>query len=522
MNINNTLEIGKNNLAKNTLILYSRLVLNMAVSLYSVRVVLNALGVVDYGIFNLIGGVVGLISFLSNSMAASSQRYLSFELGKSDISRMNILFSTIVLIYILIAIIVLLFTETIGLWFINNRLVFPYDKAESVNQIFHLSMLTFLCSILTIPYNAIIIANGNMKLYGAIGILEIFLKILGLLGLVFITYDKLRLYALITFINTFLISAVYFYLCRLKYSYCYFKFFLDKSLFKEIIVYTSWNFFGSISGVLSNQGINILLNLFYGPSVNSVRAISYQVSGVLNQFVGNFVIAFSPRITILYAANELNKMMDLIFSSSKFSFYILLILSTPILFETEFILYMWVKQLPDNLVIFTKLSIIVALIDSLSFSLMSAAQATGKIKLYQAIVGGILLLNLPMSYFFMKIGCKPHFTLIVSLGISILSLFFRVIMLKKLIRFPIIKYLRLLGKNIGLVATLSFVLPSLVVFFFQDGFFRFCLVIGVSLISTSFFIFLFGLSAIERASMVSLFRKIILKKVMSFKTNLLC
>jgi len=486
------------------------MLLTMCISLFTVRVVLNTLGVVDYGIFNVVGGIVVMFSFLSNTMASASQRFFAFELGKNNFTQLKKIFSLIITFYAFIAIIILLLAETIGLWFLNTQMDIPVERIIAANWVYQFSILSFIVQIMTIPYNAAIIAHENMKVFAYVSIIEVVLKLVIVYILVIFSFDKLKLYAFLILVITCIVTSIYRIICKRKYEECRFRFYWDRELFNTLASFSGWNLFGAMSGVLNNQGINILLNIFFGPIVNAARAIAYQVGVYVNQFVRNFTIAVDPQITKYYASEEKGKMMSLVFRSSKISFFLLFILSMPVLLETHFILTLWLKQIPEYVVIFTVLIIIGALIDSLSYPLMTAAQATGEIKKYQSIVGGMLLLNLPVSYVFLKLRYPPQVTLYVAIVISFICLFLRLWMLREMIDLSIRDYTKKVLKRVILVFCSAYIFPCYFVFHFQESLLRF-IIVGITGLITSFVaIYMLGLSRNEQQYVIQIVKKNIL------------
>lgn len=498
-----------NRIAKNTLLLYFRMMLIMIISLYTVRLVLNALGVVDYGIFNVVAGVIVMFSFLSNTLASTSQRYFAFEIGRNNKLQLKWTFNITVIIYIIISVVILILAETIGLWFLNNMMVIPSYRMEAANWIYQFSIFSFIITTLTIPFNALIIARENMKVYAYVGVIESLLKLLIVYLLVFMTYDKLILYAVLMFLNTCLISSIYCIYCWKKYEESQLKLYWNKNLFKTLLNFSGWNLFGGIAGVLHNQGVNILLNIFFGPIVNAARGIAFQVSTAVNQFVLNFTTAVNPQITKYYASGKKNEMMALVFGSSKFSYFLLLILSIPVLLETNYLITLWLKIVPDYVILFCQLVIINALIDSLSFSLQTTAQATGDIRFYQIVVGGILLLNLPISFVFLKFGYPPKTTIYISIFISIISLFLRLFILKSLVSLSIKEYFNKVLLVVTGVTFLSYIIPVFLIFILDESFLRFILVGITTIIASLTSIYLTGITAKERV----FFNKIIKARI---------
>ena len=498
-------------IAKNTLLLYFRMLLTMLVSLYTVRVVLNTLGILDYGIYNVVGGVVVMFSFLSNTMASASQRFFAFELGRNDIAQLKKTFSLTVTIYFLIAFIVVVLAETVGLWFVNFKMVIPIERMVAANWIYQFTILSFVVTILTIPYDAAIIARENMKVFAYVSIIEVTLKLAIVYLLVLFSIDKLKLYAFLMFIASCIVSSIYIIISKRKYEECKFQLYWDKKLFNTLISYSGWNLFGSVAGVLNNQGVNILLNMFFGPIVNAARGIAYQVSTSVNQFVSNFIVAVNPQITKYYAANEKEQMIKLVFQSSKLSFFLLFILSMPVLLETNFILTLWLKIVPEYVILFTRLVIITAMIDSLSYPLMVAAQATGDIKRYQTLVGSVMLLNLPISYCFLKLGFPPQTTMYVAIGVSVVCLFLRLLMLKTLVGLIIRDFVNNVLRKVISVTIFAYILPLWLVLILDDSLLRF-FIVGISGLITSIgAMYLIGLSMNEQLLVNSILKKKFIK-----------
>lgn len=497
-------------IAKNTLMLYFRQILIMLVSLYTVRVVLNVLGAEDYGIYNVVAGVVTMFSFLGNAMATASQRYFSFDLGKNDNEHLKTTFSVTFQIYILLALFVVLIAETLGIWFVNHKLVIPEERLTAANWIFQAAIISFLLTLITTPYMAAIIAHENMNVYAYVSIVEVGLKLGIVFVLRFLPYDKLIIYGILLAIVALINTSLYRIYCYKHFSECKFKFVKDNELFMEIISYSGWNLFGSLATVVRKQGITILLNIFFGPIVNAARAVSAQVSVAVMSFAQNFSNALRPHIIKLYAAGKKEQMIRMLIYSTKVVFFLMLIICVPLYFETPYLMQLWLKKVPDYTVLFVRLVTIHALIDSISYPLMSVVQATGKIKLFQAVVGGCRILNLPISYFFLKIGFEPYTVFIVEISISIISLFLRIIIVQKIINVALIKvFCKLLLLFVILIGIAIF-LPAYIIKYFSTSFI-FCLVFFLlSVIWSSIFIFSIGMNSTEK--------KIILKQLVRKKS----
>ncbi|MGQ1911616.1 lipopolysaccharide biosynthesis protein [Marinifilum sp. RC60d5] len=500
-------------IAKNTLLLYFRMLLIMGVSLYTVRIVLDTLGAVDYGLYNVVGGIIVMFSFLSNTMASASQRFFAFELGRKNYDQLKKTFSMTMTIYGLIAILILILAETVGLWFLNTQLAIPMERKDAANWVYQFTIFSFMITMITVPYNAAIISHERMKVYAYVSILEAILKLVVVYFLVLFSYDKLKLYAVLTFGVTLLITFVYRRYCKKKLQECTYSYYWNKALFKKLIGYSGWNLFGSLAALFNNQGINILLNIFFGPVVNAARAIAYQISNAINQFVSNFMTATRPQITKYYANGENENMLSLVFRSSKFSYLLLFMLSMPALLETKFILTVWLKEIPEYVITFTRLIIITSLIDSLSYPLMTAAQATGKIKLYQVTVGGMMLANIPVSYFFLKMNYPPQSVLYIAIVNSFVCLFIRLLLLRQMVGLSIIKFIRSIIFIIILVSLIAYIIPMVTLFKLEEGIYRFLLVSFLGLISSLTSSLLIGLTPVERSYAYNILQKTIKKKI---------
>lgn len=447
---------SSNGIAKNTMFLYVRMFLTMGISLYTSRVVLKALGVSDYGVYSVVGGVVSMFGFLNMAMASSTQRFLSFEIGKKNIDKLNKIFITAVNIHLLIAVIIVLLSETIGLWFINNKLNVVANRMDAVNWIYHFAVLSLAVKIIQVPFNALIIAREKMKIYAIYSIVEVLLKLLGVYLLILISsYDKLKLYAFLMFIITFLVSILYREYCIRNFKESKYTRFYDKEIYNELLSYSGWSLFGNIAAVARGQGSNILLNIFFGTVVNAAYGISVQVNSAVKQFVSNFQIALNPQIIKTYAKGDFVQNHKLIFQGSKLSFFLLFILACPIWINIDFVLELWLGNPPENTGLFVRLAIISLLVDSISGPLMIGAQATGKIKWYQIVVGGVILLDMPITYLILKIYNLPEYSYYVTISITCSTLLIRLFFLKKLIKFKIGHYLKKVVLNILLITVFS-------------------------------------------------------------------
>ena len=460
-----TNQVSQNNkrIAKNSFLLYIRMFVIMIITLYTSRVILQSLGVTDYGIYNVVGGVVAMMGMVSGAMSAATARYLTYELGRSDYRQLERVFSICVQIYVSISILVLIVGETVGLWFLNTQLVIPEDRIVAANWVFQCSLITIILEMIIQPYQSLIIAHEKMSLYALSSITEAVAKLITAYVIVIIPCDKLALYGCLMMSSILLARSLYVVYCLRMYKESHFHFYIDKALYKEILSYSGWNLFGSASALVKMQGLNILLNIFFNPSVNAARGIAAQINGALIQFEQNFYTAVRPQITKYYAQSDLKNMFTLIFRSSKMSFYLVLLLAVPITIEAPFIINLWLGQLPEYVIPFTRLIIAISALESISHSLMTACHATGRVALYQSLVGTALLLNIPISYIVLKMGYPPISVFIVSLFITVLCLFLRVYVVKHVIQsFPSYKYIRDVIGICLLTAFLSYIVPTII------------------------------------------------------------
>lgn len=495
--MSNTTENNKR-IAKNTLLLYFRMLFLMAVSLYTSRVVLNALGVEDFGLYNVVGGVVAMFSVLSGSLSAAISRFITYELGKGNQENLNKIFSSAVTIQLGLAGIIILLAETIGIWFLNVQMNIPEVRMEAANWVFQFSILTFAINLISVPYNASIIAHERMSAFAYISILEA-------VGKLFIAYlititpmDKLIFYAILMCVVALIVRFTYSNYCKRHFSECTYHFIWDKQLLKSMFSFAGWNFIGTSSTVLRDQGGNVVINLFCGPAVNAARGIASQVNNAINQFAVNFMTALNPQITKSYAAGDKGYMMTLIFQGARLSFYMLLLLSLPILVNTHYILALWLKIVPEHAVLFVQLILIFALSESISQPLITAMLATGKIRNYQIIVGGLQMMNLPISYILLRLGYFPEVVIVIAICISQCCLAARLILLRGMIGLSITKYLKNVYLNIIVVSIIAIILPLISAYYIKESFINFILISLIAVICTLSSIYFIGCNNQER------------------------
>ncbi|QTV06634.1 lipopolysaccharide biosynthesis protein [Faecalibacter bovis] len=499
-------------IAKNALFLYFRMFLTMGVGLYTSRIVLQTLGVEDYGIYGLVGGIVTMFSFLNSAMSSATQRYLSFDIGKGDSIKLQQTFNATLNIHILIAGIIFILAETIGLWFVNYQLNIPTDRLNAANWVYQFSILTFVLGVLQVPYNALLIAREHMNVYAYISILEAILKLIIVLILVKFGQDKLILYAVLTFTVSFIIRMLYKIYCKKNFKESVYKFYYDKAFYKELLSYSGWSLFGNIAAIARSQGSNILLNLFFGPVANAAYSLTVMVQGIIGSFVGNFQTALNPQITKNYAKGEVDTALNLIFKSSKYSFFAMFILIVPFLYNVDYVMYLWLGEVPPYAIEFIKLALIYSLIETISNPLMIGAQATGRIKWYQIIIGSFIFLTLPITWGLLKIKLDPNIGYYVLIGNSIIALIFRIIFLKNMIALKILDFFKKVLLPIIFVTLISGIIILSFEFKFNTSPFMQllinCIIISIIVL---FIILIIGMDKLERKYLVDILKNKLFK-----------
>ena len=458
-------------IAKNTLALYVRMGVTMLVSLFTSRVVLQTLGVEDFGIYNVVGGVVVLFSFLNAAMSSATQRFLNFELGRRDFAQVGRVFSMSMSVHFAIAGAVLLLAETLGLWFLNAQLNIPAERMAAANWVYQFSVASTLLGIMLVPYNATIIAYERMTFYAWASIATTFLR-LGIVYLLVIgNADKLVLYAALTFAVGVLMQIVHVAYCRRAFPRtAVYRPFRDKKLFRELVSFSGWWLFGGVANMANSQGINMVVNIFCGVAVNAAMGIANQVYAAVYQFVMNFQTAFSPQITKLYSAENEGTFLKLVFRASKFSFFLMVFLATPILINADFILEIWLGNVPEHTASFVRWIIVSSVIDALASSLCISASATGKIRNYQMIVSSLILTNVPVSILLLWCGYSPVSVIVVRAAVNFTVSVWRIFYLHRMIPyFSPGKYLRCVFGRAVLVSLSCLCISLPLVFAMNDG-----------------------------------------------------
>lgn len=468
----------------------------MMVSLYTSRVVLDVLGASDYGLYNVVGGIVSMLAFLNGSISAGTSRFISFELGRGDKEQLRNVFNVALVSHIVIALLVFVLAETVGLWFLNSQIVFDDNRTIAVNVVYQLSILTTMLNFTQIPYTATIVAHEKMSIYAYISILEVSLKLLMVLLLTKIhDYDTLILYSIMVFIIQVITLSIYRLFCHRKYEESHWRFVRDKGQYKTILSFAGWDVIGSLCVITQGQGINILLNIFFGPVINAARAIAYQVQGAFHQFTGNFMMAVNPQIVKSFACKEYKAMVRLINNASLYSYYLLLIFVMPVMFRLQFVLDLWLKEVPEYTEIFTLIILANMMIRAIANPVIKGVHATGDIKLFNLIAGGIGLLPIFVCWLGFYFGMNSIFAFWIVLLWGAIANIVEILFLKKqLPEFSVAEHFKVVYIRSFLV-TVAVLIPCWFInLLFNNSFLGFIEFYIVALIVTASIVFFTGLT----------------------------
>lgn len=486
-------------IAKNTFALYLRMLLSLFVSLFTSRVVLNALGFEDYGIHNVVGGIIVLFSFLNGALAGGTQRFLTFELGKRDYIQLKKVFNMSVNIHVLLAIIILLLSQTIGLWFLNHKLVIPENRIQAANWVYQFAVITSIFSIIQVPYIASVTSHEKFKIYALTDIVKVFFKLLIAVLLVYVTnMDKLIFFSSLNTVVAFGVFLFYKMYSKKQFNECTYHYIWDKELFKTLSSFSSWALLGGSSHILMTQGMNILINLFFGVTVNAARGITVQLGHAITSFVDSFMTAIKPQIIKNYASGDFKTLSKLVFQGAKFSFLIVLIFTLPIFIEIEIILSLWLKNIPNYTIVFIRLNLIVIQIYSFTNTYLTAITATGKIRSYQSYIALFVFILFSITYYLLKKGFPPETTYFIYIIIAFVVMLLRIIHVQKLIGFKIWDFMKnVLTKGL-LIFILSLITPTLIYFYLEQSIIRLGFVTFSSFVSIILFSYLFAITKGEK------------------------
>lgn len=493
-------------IAKNTLLLYIRMFIMMGVSLYTSRVVLQKLGVDDFGLYNIVGGVVVLFSVLNSSLAGSTQRFLNYEMGRDDVSSVNKVFQCSIMLHVILCVILIILAETIGLWYINTYLNVPFGRYDAARIVYQLSVLTFCINVLRVPFNACIIAHEKMDFYAYISVAEAGLKLLVVFMLSMCDFDRLIFYSFLILLVTVLVNSSYMIYCSRTFTNIKTKLLWDGKKIKGMLSFSGWSLFGSAAVISAQHGLNMVLNFFCGVGLNAAAGIANQVTSAMYGFISNFQTAFNPQIIKLYAQKQNDEFFSLIFRASKFSFLLFWLISVPVLLYAPIILDLWLDEVPPHAVAFCRVIIVYLLIDALNGPLWTAVNATGKIRIYQILMSGIILCNVPVAIFLLWIGSEPEIVWMSKIAFNLLAMIVRLFFLENKICFPIGEYSKVVLLPILLVIIIS-IIGTIPLYNQSDSLVKSIYIMTASILFSIFVVFVLGLNRQEKKYVIKLTKK---------------
>lgn len=497
-------------LAKNTAMLYVRMLLIMVVSLYTARVVLKVLGVEDFGVYNVVAGVVAMFGFFNSAMTMATQRFLNVEMGRGDPISLNRTFKMAVNIHAIVALIVLVLSESVGIYLVNNVLNIPGERIAAANWVFQFAILGACITIVQVPYNSLIYAREKMNVYAFISIGEASLKLLLVLFLSIVNWDKLILYGFLTLCVHTIVFIIYYSYSNRNFSESKFSLFWDKSIFQKMAGFMGWNIFGQAAQMLTIQGVEMVVNVFYGVLLNAAMAVTNQVNTAITSFVSSFQTSFRPQIMKSYAANEIKEMNGLVVKASKMSFYLLYLISIPLMFNIDFLLNVWLDEVPDYSGLFCKILIWYAYLEAIGLPLVMSIMATGRNRNYQIIISIVIALNLLLTWAFLKYGFPPQVVFFIKVGISVLCLLVRLLFARRQAAMSIEKFVR--GTVLPILCVLLITQPLYYTLrhFYNNGGIWFWLVLTLLLEAMVFLtVFFVGMTKNERLFVINSVRKVL-------------
>lgn len=469
-------------IAKNTMFLYFRMILIMGITLYTSRVVLEQLGVNDYGIYNVVGGIVTLFSLFSSALTGAITRFLTFELGRKD-GDVQRIFASSITILLFMGIAVAILAETGGTWFLNHKMQIAPERLGAAQWVLQCSIITFVVNTLAIPYNALIIAHEKMSAFAYISLVEAGLKLVVAFLLYLSIFDNLKTYAVLIATVAIIIRWCYSFYSSRHFKDGHFEIRFDKAIFRRILSFTGWTCIGGSASILNSQGVNMLLNVYWGTAINAARGLAVQVNTAVAQFSSNFMSAVNPQIIKNFASGNEDRMVSLVYQSSKYAFLLMYIIALPILIETDSILKIWLGSYPEYTSVFIRLVLIQSLIECVCLSLQTANQAIGKVKVYQIVAGGVLLLNFPISWVGLHLGLSPIWVYIVAIVVSSFGVLARLIVMRRISRISIRAFFYNVIFKCLLVGVLAAILPLFCLIYFPHSILIFCFNVILSVFS---------------------------------------
>ena len=499
-------------IVKNTMFLYVRMMVVMIVALFTSRIILNTLGATDYGIYNVVGGIVTIVAFLNSALGGSTSRYLTFALGEGILEKQKKTFGAALNLHICIALLVLIVGETIGLWFFYEKMIIPEDRVSAALWVYQFSIVTTMISFTQVPYNASLIAHEKMSIYAYVGLYEAFSRLAIAYLITISPIDNLVFYGSLLLLNTIAVQMFYRWYAAKNFSECRFSLVKDKALYKQLLSYGGWDLFGNLAVVCQGEGVNLLLNVFFGPVVNAARAIAIQIQGAVLQFVSNFMMAVRPQVIKNYAEGNVERMYSLTFYTAKFSYMLMLALVVPICCEIKFILHLWLGDaVPENTALFAVLVLVTYTWRTFHIAALMPFHAIGNIKTGNVTIGSLMIASLPIGYVLFKIGLPAYSVFLVIFAIEIVGMFAIYWLIHNYEYFPYLDIFRKILMPSTAVTLLTVALPLFIIHFMEEGWLRLILVCVSSETTLGLSAFYIGLNKSERSRIIS-FAKSKLKK----------
>lgn len=492
-------------IVKNTAFLYVRMLLLLFINLYTARIILNALGESDYGLYNVVGGIIVVFSVINGVLAAGTSRFLTYDLGKGDFVALKKTFSASFTMHAVTALLVLLLSETVGLWFLNTQLVIPPDRIVAANWIYQFSIATAMLTLTQIPYSASIISHERMNVYAWTGIAEGLLKLVISFSLIYVSYpDKLIAYGFLIFLLSATLQVYYRYYCVSHFLETRLTIVKEKSVYNRMLSFSLWDMGGALGSVANSQGMNFLLNIFFGLVVNTARGLAVQVESAILQFSNNFMTAVRPQIVKCYAKKEYNRYFELIFESSKYSYFLMLVVALPVILEGDYILKLWLINVPQFTVVFLRLTLMTSIFRSMARPVIDGCHATGNIKNLNLYTCSVVVLTLPLTWMAFKMGYPPEATFIIYGVLLCLNNFVELYVLKKEIDFSIRNYLSIVMVRCLVLTVFISIIPVMIVITIEPSFTRLCLSVMASLVCVGFCVYFFILNKSQRTQVITI------------------
>jgi O-antigen/teichoic acid export membrane protein len=503
------MEEANKRIVKNTLYLYLRSLLMVIIGLYTSRVILQALGVEDYGLYGVVGSVISMFVIINGVLTAGTSRFLTFELGKGDQERLIKTFNASLTMHTFLALLLFILLETIGLWFLNNQISIPVGREFAANVVYQLSILGCMLSLIQVPYSAVIVSHERMDIVAYVGLLEVVFKLALTFALLYCSFsDNLIAFALIITVWGVGLQFWYSFYCTKHFPECKIRIVKEKDMYKGMLSYSMWDFIGQFCATGNSQGVNILINMFFGVTFNASRAVAYQVENTLTQFVNNFMTAVNPQIVKAYAQNNESRFFQLIYESGKFSFFLLFLLTLPIFLEADYILSLWLVEVPQMTVLFLRWVMLITLFRIITRPVINGVHATGDVKTLNLTSGLYSLLTyLPAVFIMYKMGFPVWSCFFVQAINSVVCTLLEIRSLYLKVPFAIKDYIRIVFVNSIFVSVVAAFFPTMVVLFINPCFARFLFTILISSLFTVLSVYYLGLNSSQRKSAISFVKR---------------